>query len=114
MNIKAIKTIFTNALFVIGVIVTIIGFVNSTKTIANIVVFEKYPLGYEETRCQDMAMVPKIEGQTTTQNEDQYQKCTIQLEETRKQRQVTDITTSFSTLISGLAVALIFRKFIFS
>jgi hypothetical protein len=113
MNIKTIKTIFTNTLFVIGVIVTIIGFVNSTRTIANIVVFEKYPLGYEETRCQDMAMVPKIEIQQE-QNEQQYQNCVAQLENTRKQRQVTDITTSFSTLISGLAVALIFRKFIFS
>jgi uncharacterized membrane protein YiaA len=39
MNTKTIKTIFTNTLFVIGVVVSIIGFVNSTRTLANLIIF---------------------------------------------------------------------------
>lgn len=115
MNIKIIKTIFINALFVIGVIVTIIGFVNSTRTITNLIIFDKYPLGYEETRCQDIAMNLRFENQTDqSPTKQQEQQCLDQLENTRKQRAVTDLTNSFSTLISGLTVAIIFRRFIFS
>jgi hypothetical protein len=76
--------------------------------------FDKYPLGYEETRCQEFLAFPKTEEQTQQQIQKQQQDCQDQLENSRKQRAVGDITTALSTLASGLTVSLLFRRFIFS
>lgn len=49
---ETIKAIFTNLLFLIGVILMIVGFIRGTSTTVKFLVFDKYPLNsYEETRC---------------------------------------------------------------
>ena len=53
MKAESIKAIFTNLLFVIGVILLIFGFIQGALTASRLVVFEQYPLNsYEETRCE--------------------------------------------------------------
>ena len=55
MNVKGdtIKAIFTNLLFLIGVILIVVGFIRSTSTFVKFLVFNKYPLDtYMENSCE--------------------------------------------------------------
>ena len=122
MKTKIIKAIFTNLLFVIGVVLMVVGFVRGVSTVVKSAVFEKYPLNdYEETRCQIEASsraVP-LEGAIAEPLSEQEKKeikadCFKSLEQARKVKQVDDITYSLSFLASGLALTLIFKRFIFS
>jgi hypothetical protein len=121
MKTTSIKAIFTNLLFVIGVILMVIGFIRGTSTAANSLVFPKYPLNqYEETRCQLEIPAPaKIDNESTPivdqkETEMRKQQCEESMEYARKTKQVNDITQSISFFISGLAIALIFKRFIFT
>ena len=123
MNVKGetIKAIFTNLLFLIGVILIVIGFIRSTSTVVKFIVFDKYPLNsYEESRCDfNNPNYPKpavVEGESTpvdTRTDEQIEECKAALEQDRKLRMVEDVTTSISFLISGIAISAIFRRFIF-
>lgn len=123
MNVKGqtIRAIFTNLLFLIGVILIVVGFIRSTSTVVKFVVFDKYPLNsYEESRCDfNNPNYPKpvmVEGETRpedTRTEEEIQECENALEQDRKLRMVEDVTTSISFLISGIVISAIFRRFIF-
>lgn len=119
-----IKAIFTNLLFVIGVILIIFGFSRGALTVANMIAFDKYPLqSYEETRCEAeytafIPLEPQIGGSTKPQisEEDRkvrYDKCITAVEHERSVRKVNDVVTSVSTLVSGSLVAFLFKRFIF-
>jgi len=114
---QTIKVIFTNLLFVIGVIITVIGFVHSTSTVAKLILFEQYPLGYEED-CRTLTRPIAVEEKTPiiSKEEQQHQEesCRSRLELQRQERKVSDITTSISTFIAGGVIILTFRRFIFS
>ncbi|MFH1706112.1 MAG: hypothetical protein ABH867_04380 [Patescibacteria group bacterium] len=122
MKTKIIKAIFTNLLFVIGVVLMVVGFVRGVSTVVKSAVFEKYPLNdYEETRCQTETFprVVPLEGAIAEPLSEQEKKeikadCFKSLEQARKVKQVDDITYSLSFLASGLALTLIFKRFIFS
>lgn len=122
MKSQVIKAIFTNLLFVIGIILTITGFVRGTSTAVKIAVFDKYPLNnYEETRCEldpvsrEVPLAKPIE-ETLTEEEklERQESCIKSLEYSRRIKKVEDITYSISFLVSGLALAVIFKRFIFS
>lgn len=121
MNPTTIKAIFTNLLFVIGVILIVVGFTTGTLTFARSIIFEKYPLNsYEETRCemelQSLKSAPVIEKQEPISKEEQdrrYETCKDSLEHDRKVRQVEDVVRSISFLFSGAVISFIFKRFIF-
>ena len=121
MKSQTIKAIFTNLLFVIGVILLIFGFIRGSITITRLVIFDKYPLqSYEETRCQiDLLPQPvSTDGKTQllSQKESQgrQEKCTTSLEHERKVRQTEDIVYSVTTLVAGFVLIVAFKRFIFS
>ncbi len=124
MKTENIKAIFTNLLFVIGVILIIFGFVNGVSTITKSLVFEKYPLdSYEETKCETEFLNPTIvttpDGKNTATQESQEEKearlkkCEDSLVTRRKVKQTEDIVSSITTFISGVVLVYCFRKFIF-
>jgi len=120
MNTQKIKAIFTNLLFVIGVILVVVGFVRGVSTTIKTLMFEDYPLdSYEETRCElelsPRAVPDKInidESLSKEEREEKRQVCLSGLKQARKVKQVEDITYSVSFLISGLALTMIFKRFI--
>jgi len=121
MKPETIKAIFTNVLFVIGILLTIYGFSRGALTLVRLAVFDKYPLqSYEETRCEMDLYVSKpiIDDKSQVQLtageiEDRKNKCLIGLESDRKNRMVEDITGSITALFAGIALAYAFRRFIF-
>lgn len=121
MKTEKIKAIFTNLLFVIGIVLVIVGFIRGTLTITQIIVFDKYPINsYEETRC-DQGIVPveatKKEGETSAltkiEIKEQKDKCLSSIEQGRKVKMTEDIVTSITTLLSGVALIYFFKRFIF-
>lgn len=121
MKTEKIKAIFTNLLFVIGIVLVIVGFIRGTLTVTQIIVFDKYPINsYEETRC-DQGIVPveemKKEGETLAMTKqeikEQKDKCQNSIEQGRKVKMTEDIVTSITTLLSGLALIYFFKRFIF-
>lgn len=116
-----IKAIFTNLLFVIGVILIIFGFSKGTLTLARIATFEKYPLdSYQETKCELEVDAPRyvkpdgtVENLTAAEKSTKLAKCSSSLEHERSVKKLDDLVISFSTLIAGTAVAFSFKRFIF-
>jgi hypothetical protein len=123
MKPELIKAIFTNLLFVIGIILIVIGFIRGVSTTVNSIVFDQYPLEeWQETRCsldlgyQDPQLSPTDAKFPETQEAYEQRKieCEAALDIARQTKQVNDISQSVSFLVSGLALALIFKRFIFS
>lgn len=123
MKPETIKAIFTNLLFVIGVILLIIGFVQGTRTVVKLVVFNKYPLDtWEESKCDQppyggLTPVPvtdmKFPQQTNQEDLNKaQQKCEADREYERKVKVTEDIVGSITFLISGIALVYFFRRFI--
>lgn len=122
MKNNLIKAIFTNLLFVIGVVFVIFGFIRGTITASYIVIFDKYPLDqYKETMCdttytqpymmlEDSKKVAEADKKTL---EEKLKKCEKQIEVDRKVTMATDIAVSITTLVSGAALVYFFRRFIF-
>lgn len=110
MKSETIKAIFTNFLFVIGVVLIIVGASRGILTVVRLAVFDKYPLDYyAETRCayppvpvQDGEVMPKLEAE-----------CTGSLDYERRLRLTDDIVNSTTMLISGLVLTFSFKRFIF-
>jgi len=132
MKTDLIKAIFTNVLFVIGVILLIAGFANGTSTAVKTIVFDQYPLNsYDETRCDmenwypvEPAVAPaapatdsgsEVDPQTKAKEEmeKRTEKCLASLERQRDMKQVEDTVSSVTLFISGLALVVIFKGFIF-
>lgn len=127
MKTELVKAIFTNFLFVIGVIILIVGFVQGTNTLTKSVLFDQYPLSsWEETRCEmdptysRTAIDPSIMNADTTtefekaKQEERIEKCLASLEQQRNRNQVEDIVSSFTMLIVGAIMVFVFRGFIFT
>lgn len=121
---NVVKTIFTNLLFTIGIILVIFGFIQTTLTITRIVVFEKYPLNvYEENQCDYIKQQSQYyyplpeEGQQKPLSDDQIESqiadCEIGLNKNRDIKKVNDIVTSITTLVAGSILAFSFKRFIF-
>ncbi len=129
MKTDLIKAIFTNVLFVIGVILLITGFANGTSTAVKTIVFDQYPLNsYDETRCDTESWYPtepvaapaadsgaEVDSQAKAkeQMEKRTEKCLASLELQRDMKQVEDIVSAVTLFISGLALVVIFKGFIF-
>jgi hypothetical protein len=117
-----IKAIFTNLLFVIGIILMVFGFVWGASTIAKFVFFEKYPLqSYEEGRCEMGYFPEPVKDPTQTEEErseakkrmeQQQAQCRAEVERSRSVRKVEDSVTSVSLFVAGIALALVFKQFI--
>ncbi len=119
MKPDTIKAIFTNLLFVIGVILTIIGFISGTSTVVKLAVFDTYPLdSWEETKCDQAPYLatpleeekrPSPVGQDLPRMRDE---CRSGLERERKVHLTEDIVTSISFIVAGLSLVYFFRKYI--
>lgn len=121
MKPETIKAIFTNLLFVIGVILLIVGFIQGTRTAVKLITFDKYPLDpYTETKCDQppyAAMPIPVEGgktapATEAQTRETKQACTSELEHERKVKETEDIVGAITMLVSGGTLVFFFRKFI--
>lgn len=120
-----VKAIFTNLLFVVGIILMVVGFVRGTSTIAKLAFFEVYPLeAYEESRCDmnyyiEPAMVkpdgaPQAETpEAKAEREKQIERCKTEVERSRSVKKVEDVVSSVSFFVAGTALALVFKQFIF-
>ncbi len=120
MKAETIKAIFTNLLFVIGVMLLIFGFIQGTQTAVRLATFDQYPLNpYEETRCENEfpAMRPIMDPTqpqfTDEQQTERRQKCEASLTYQRKVKQTEDIVVSITTLAAGGVLVWSFRRFIF-
>lgn len=117
-----IKAIFTNLLFVIGIILMVFGFVWGASTVAKLAFFEKYPLqSYEEGRCEmgyfpepakDSDQTEEERAEAKKQMEKQQAQCRVEVERSRSVRKVEDSVTSVSLFVAGIALALVFKQFI--
>lgn len=118
MKVEIIKAIFTNLLFVIGIVLLIIGAGKAVSTTVKLLVFDSYPLpSYEEQQCefQDFRTRPVMEDTPEPQETDpaMLERCLENLEKSRQLRLVEDVSQATVMLISGVALVLIFRQFIF-
>lgn len=104
MKPEIIKALFTNLLFVVGVVVLIIGFFKGSNTLAKSVFFEQYPLeSWEESRCE---MEPVGQGRIT--------ECYKSVQTMRVTKKVEDSVSSVSLLVSGAVLVYFFKGFIFA
>ncbi len=124
MKPETIKAIFTNLLFVIGVILLIVGFIQGTRTAVKLLTFDQYPLeSYEETKCSqppytgvEPVPMPLENGKTAAivnkGSESIKADCEMQLNHERKVRETEDIVGAITMLVSGGTLVFFFRKYI--
>lgn len=118
-----IKAIFTNLLFVIGVILLIIGSGQATATAVKLIVFDQYPLNtWEEQQCDEASIrisTPTYKPDEPSQMDSDtlaksIESCNQRLERVRKLKLVEDTTWAIVMLVSGLVLTISFKRFIFS
>ncbi len=116
MKPETIKAIFTNLLFVIGVILLIWGIAKATSTGAKLLSFDEYPLqGYEESRCDYISNPVAGDKTTPVQLEEitkQHNQCMDSIEKQRALQKVDDIVQSVVLPLSGITLVYFFRKYI--
>jgi len=118
MKSETIKAIFTNVLFVVGVILLILGFVWGTTTAIKLVSFDQYPLPYyDETRCEmeyeSFRFVPEgAEKLSDEEAAERLSRCKSSLDYQRQVKQTEDIATAITTFVAGLVMVIIFRRYI--
>jgi len=111
MKSQTVKAIFTNLLFVIGVVLLIVGFSRGILTVTRLLTFEKYPLDYyAQTRCDISPMTPETNGEIMPKVDTN---CDEALEYERKIKLTDDIVNSSTMLVAGFVLTLSFRRFIF-
>lgn len=122
MKVESIKAIFTNLLFVLGVILTVIGFVRTSMFAVKVIAFDKYPLPeWEEARCViNPGPLPKFDTQDPQTKEieerravEEEARCKISQETRRSNKIVEDSVSGITTFIAGVVISLIFKGFIF-
>ncbi len=108
---NTVRLVFTNLLFVIGVVLLITGASRGVLTLAKLIIFDKYPLdSYMETRCQ----VPQEQSQYGEVLPRLDAQCATGLEYERKIKLTEDTINSITMLISGIILTVSFKKFIFN
>ena len=110
---KTIISIFLNFLFVVGVILTVVGFINGLQFTAKTIIFDKYPLQSYEEDCQRYTIearpvLDKIASPAASLDE-QIAECKVSVEQRRKIKMVEDLTQSVGFLVSGLVLAFLFN-----
>jgi len=114
MKTETIRAIFTNILFVVGVVLSIIGFIQGALTVTRTVVFDKYPLqSFEESRCY-YENRPELAQSKTPDSTQKEKECLQQLDYERNVRQTEDIVRSLSFMASGFVLIYFFRRFIYN
>lgn len=116
MKTDTVKAIFTNFLFVIGIILLIYGFVQGSLTAVRLLTFDKYPLNsYEESRCnaEYFARGPQDTPLSAEEVAAQKADCLESVEHDRRVRKTEHLVTSITTLMAGAVLVFSFRRFIF-
>jgi len=121
MKVENIKAIFTNILFVIGIILMVYGFIQGSLTVVRSMVFDKYPLqSYEERSCEyennyvDKPEEGKEEAISPEEKMERERVCEEKLDYSRKVVQTEHIVGSLSSFVAGLALIVVFKRFIFN
>jgi hypothetical protein len=110
MKTETIKAIFTNLLFVIGVVLLIVGASRGVLTVARLAVFDEYPLDYyAESRCNITPAYPEDEGEVMPKTNTD---CDDNLDYERKIKLTEDIVNSITLIISGATLVFAFKRFI--
>lgn len=108
---KHIASIFLNALFAIGVIIAVFGFLGTLQFTAYTILLDEYPLQAYEEDCLNFRPVVSPEGEAadpeTTQ--EQKQECQEIVAKRRTSKQIDDATRSVGLLISGFTLILLFN-----
>lgn len=110
-----IKTIYFYIFSAVGLILIIIGLFNSAHYLVKKTLLPKYDLGQEEQRCDFVGRVapvplePTKTGSATSESylkelEAQKKDCQVSLEEQRKVREVTDLSSALSFLVIGAGI----------
>lgn len=108
MKLQTIKAIFTDILFIIGIILIIVGFGKGASTVAKLALFSQYPLPqFEERSCDYPAY---REGEITPR--ETKDECLKYLEISRKVRLTEDIVNSLTLFSAGIIMVLLFRNFL--
>lgn len=101
---KLIPTIYFYLLSAIGIVLLIIGIFNSFHYIVGITAYDKYPLGYNETRCDYITPALDSDGAMKPLNEQSKSDCVKSLETERKNKKIDDLEKSISFSVIGLLV----------
>lgn len=118
MTSDKIKSIFSNFLFTVGVLMVVFGFIFGTHTAVKVLFFDTYPLDiWQEQQCDSGMLVRPQDPNAEEINEELYDKeqerCETRLNRLRDIRKATDLATSLATLFAGTGLAFIFRKSFF-
>ena len=102
-----VKTIYLYVVSIVALIILCIGVYRVVDYSTRKFVFGKYVMDfYEEDRCMNMpTYIPSSDGSskpmTDTQIKDQKDTCQKSVEQSRKYREVLDLTGSLTTLLLG-------------
>lgn len=101
-----IKSIYLYLFTAVGLVLIIVGVFQLSNYIIKITVFEKYNLGYEETRCDYLpqSVAPGEDKTATGTAKTEKEKCEKTTEELRKFKKVTDGARAVTFLLVGGAV----------
>lgn len=119
MRVETIKAIFTNLLFVIGIVLLIVGSGVAVSTVVKLVVFDEYPLPfYEEQQCDLSYLRPVVEKESGDVSSDEKLaedklNCEQRLTQSRKLRLVENVSQAVVLLVSGFLLTVSFKRFIF-
>lgn len=114
INTKSITAIFVNFLFALGVILTVVGFIQILQFTAYSLLFDQYPLSmYEEDCTTRLEVKPLLLGaeQAASPADEitQLKDCEARIVRQRKFKQVEDLTKSIGLLISGISLFILFN-----
>jgi hypothetical protein len=111
---KNIMLIFLNFIYVLGIILTIVGFIQGLQTLAYSLLLDKYPANMYEDNCSRVNYPkpvdpPAVEKESQQDLADQKQECLSGLERQRKIKQINDATRSVGFLVAGVVLILLFN-----
>jgi len=110
LSYKSAASLAVNFLFVVGVLLTVTGLIRSVQFLANLMIFDEYPLAYEENCALQL---PRVTDEKYAPSPEQFREdeaaCRSRLSHQRRYRQVQDATFSFGFLLTGALLTFLFN-----
>jgi len=110
LSYKSAASLAVNFLFVVGVLLSVTGLIKSVQYLANLMIFDEYPLAYEENCALQL---PRVTDEKFAPSPEQFREdeaaCRLRLSHQRRYRQVQDATLSFGFLLTGVLLTFLFN-----